>query len=59
MNQLITISKSMFDQLLNRVAKLEETVFKNSEVTHMVGIYKNEKNKGKLKKLKKIDDLFI
>ena len=58
MTQLITIPKSIYSQLLDRVTRLEKTVFKNSKVMQMIDIYRTEKNKGKLKKLKKIDELF-
>ncbi len=59
MTQIITVSKSLYDHLLERIARLEKVVFKNSKIMHAIDNYKEEKEKGKLRQLKKIDELFI
>lgn len=57
MSQTVTIPKSTLDDVLKRLERLEKIVL-NNDVDKAIGIYKDEKQKKKLKKLKNIDDLF-
>jgi len=59
MTQILTVPKSLYDQLIDRIARLEKAVFKNNKIMHAIDNYKEEKEKGKLRQLKKIDELFI
>jgi hypothetical protein len=58
MAQTITISKSFFDELLIRLERLEKVVFKKNGILNSIRTYKDEKQKGELKKLKNVDELF-
>lgn len=60
MSQSISISKSVFEELVDRISLLEKAVFSNShdKVLHSVGKYAEEKKQGKLTKLKNVNELF-
>lgn len=60
MSQSISIPKSVFEDITDRINRLEEAVFKNSHnrVFGSVKQYEEEKKQGKLSKLKSIDELF-
>jgi hypothetical protein len=56
--QTINISKSTLDELINRVERLEKAVFEKNSIENALETYKQEKQKGKLKKLQSVDELF-
>jgi uncharacterized protein (UPF0335 family) len=56
--QLITIPKSALEELINRIGRLEKAVFEKNSLDKVINTYKQEKQKGKLKKLQSIDELF-
>ena len=60
MSQSISISKSFFEELVDRIGRLEKAVFKNShdKILHSVKEYEEEKRQGKLTRLKNVSDLF-
>lgn len=58
MSQTITIPKSFLDELVSRLERLEKAVFKKDKIKQALNTYKDEKEKGELKKLIRIDDLF-
>jgi len=60
MSQSISIPKSVFEELVDRISRLEKAVFRNrhDKVLHSVGKYEEEKKQGKLNKLKNVNELF-
>lgn len=58
MSQTITISKSLIEELLGRVERLEKMVLRKSPIMKAIDTYEEEKHKGTLKKLKTVDELF-
>ena len=60
MSQAISISKSVFEELVDRISRLEKAVFRNShdKVLHSVQQYEEEKRHGELTKLKSVNELF-
>lgn len=60
MSQSISIPKSVFVGLVDRISRLERAVFRNShdEVLDSVKKYEEEKKQGKLTKLKNVSELF-
>lgn len=60
MAQSISISRSVFVELVDRISRLEKAVFKNShdKVLHSVKKYEEEKKQGRLTKLKNVNELF-
>lgn len=60
MSQSISISKPIFEDLIDRISRLEKAVFRNShdKVLHSVEKYVEEKKQGKLTKLKNVNELF-
>ena len=60
MSQSISVSKSVFEELVDRISRLEKAVFKSSDdrVRHLVKQYEEEKKQGKLTKLKSVNQLF-
>ena len=60
MSQSISVSKSVFDELVDRISRLEKAVFKSSDdrVLHSVKQYEEEKKQGNLTKLKNVNQLF-
>lgn len=57
MNQTITITQSDFQQLVERLNKLERVIFAKKYFLNLK-IYQEEKKTGKLKKLNKPEELF-
>jgi hypothetical protein len=58
MSQTVTISKTEFEKLLERIKTLESFVFGKNKILKTIKQYDDEKKSGKLKKLKNIDELF-
>ena len=60
MSQAISIPKSVFEELIDRIGRLEKAVFKNSHdrVLYSVKKYEEEKKEGKLTRLKSVNELF-
>lgn len=60
MSQSISIPKSVFVELVDRISPLERAVFRNShdKVLHSVKQYEEEKKQGKLTRLKNVNELF-
>jgi hypothetical protein len=60
MSQSISISRSVFEELVDRIGRLEKAVFRNShdKVLHSVEKYEEEKRQGRLTKLKNVNELF-
>lgn len=60
MSQSISISKSVFEELVDRISRLEKAVFRRNydKVLHSVEKYEEEKKQGKLTKLKNVNELF-
>ena len=58
MNQTVTISKTEFEKLTERIKKLEAWVFGKNQILSAINNYEDEKRSGKLKKLKSADELF-
>lgn len=60
MSQLISVPKSIFEELVYRIARLENVVFKknNDKVLQSIKKYKEEEKEGKLIKMKSVDELF-
>ncbi|MFQ5866167.1 MAG: hypothetical protein ACE5IW_13175 [bacterium] len=58
MAQTVTIPKSILQELIDRITRLEKIVLGETQVLKAIKIYEDEKKKGKLKKLKTIDELF-
>lgn len=60
MSQSISIPRSILEELVDRISRLEKAVFKNSHdrVLHSIARYEEEKKQGKLTKLKNVNELF-
>ena len=58
MPQTMTISKSVFEELLGRISRLERIVFGKNPVIQAIKLYEEEKQSGRLKKLNNPQELF-
>lgn len=56
---VVSLPKSVFENLVERISMLEKAVFDKTDLPAALSIYLSEKKAGKLKKLKKTEDLFV
>lgn len=55
---IVTLPQSVFENLIERISMLEKAVFNKTDLPRVLSIYLSEKKANKLKKLKKVEELF-
>jgi len=58
MTNTVTLTKTEYEKLIERVTTLEKWIFGKNQILRTIKQYEDEKQSGKLKKLNRVEELF-